>query len=58
MSLCETCARLKKDYEIGVSLKPDDVPHEFKTYMICELNVSGFPFKKACTEYDQLKKPE
>lgn len=51
MSLCETCAHRQKDHEIAVSLKPDGLPKEFRTWMICELNIDGFPFKEECKDY-------
>jgi hypothetical protein len=51
MSLCETCIKRSNDYELGISLKPDGAPNEFRTWMICELNIDGFPFKQECKDY-------
>lgn len=58
MCLCATCNKIKKDYEIAIPIKPDAWPKEFRTAMICILNVDGFPFKEECKDYDQLEKPE
>lgn len=54
MSLCETCNKRVKDYEIGVSVKPEEAPNEFRTWMFCKLNIDGFPFKKECEKYEAL----
>jgi hypothetical protein len=51
MSLCENCVNRKKDYEIALPIKPDAAPNEFRTWMICLLNIDGFPFKQECKDY-------
>lgn len=54
-SLCETCQHRKMDYQIGVSLAPEEVPNNFRTWMLCEENIEGFPWNVECTEYQEAR---
>lgn len=50
MSLCENCKHIRKDWEVGVN---ENRPHEFRTWVICELNKDGFPWKKKCESFER-----
>jgi len=53
MCLCQTCKKKQSDWEVSVSHKPDDVPDEFRTWMICSVNADGFPWREQCDQYER-----
>lgn len=52
MMLCKHCTKRKNDWEVGTSIAPSETPNHFRTWMICETDEEGFPWKTRCEKYE------
>lgn len=54
MSLCKTCAKAQKDWQLHIDMNPDKETRKdrFRTWMICAANIDGFPWKEECKDYE------
>lgn len=52
IALCKSCKNCKKDWEIGLDLANPSEDIKFRTWMICVLNLPGYPWAEECDSYE------